>query len=274
MAITNLIGPVWSARLLQGLRKSLIYGQPGIANRDYEPEIKAFGDRVYVHQLGDVSIASYVKNSTSISYENLTDSRQELVIDQQKYFAFRSEDIEQIQANPEFIDTATEQASYQLAQVADQYLASFYSAAGNFVATSQATTSNIYSKLVASKVKLDELNVPTEGRYAIVAPWIAGLLLENATFLAASKESALNGAIGQVAGIDILVSNNVPTTGSAPVVTHVTVGHASALAFAEQILNVEALRLESSFADGIRGLYTYGAKVLQPNALLDLRLNP
>ena len=40
MALTNFIPEIWSARLLQNLHKSLVYGQPGIVNRDYEGEIR------------------------------------------------------------------------------------------------------------------------------------------------------------------------------------------------------------------------------------------
>jgi hypothetical protein len=123
-------------------------------------------------------------------------------------------------------------------------------------------------------VKLDELNVPAEGRFIVMPPWVAGLALQNATFLAASLPSTLNGAIGQVAGFDVLVSNNVPTSGSAPVVSHLVAGHAMGWTYAQQIVNVEGIRLEGSFADGVRGLHVYGAKVIQPEALHVLRLNP
>jgi hypothetical protein len=98
--------------------------------------------------------------------------------------------------------------------------------------------------------------------------------LQNSTFLSASAQSALNGAIGQVVGMSILVSNNVPTTGTAPVVSHVVAGHASAWTLAQQITDVEGIRLEGSFADGVRGLHLYGAKVIAPERLHVLRLNP
>ena len=44
---------------------------------------------------------------------------------------------------------------------------------------------------------------------------------------------------------------------------------------AEQIDKVEAVRLERSFGDGVKGLHVYGAKVLRPTCLVasDLRIN-
>ena len=274
MAITNMISSVWSSRLLEGLEKSLVFGQSGVINTDYEGEIRSEGDRVHIHSFNDLTIGTYVKNTTTITYEQLTDSRQTLLIDQSKFFAFKVDDLDAAQMKPKVVDAATGRASYQLAETADRYLAGLYTGVTNFTATSQATSANVYQKLVETKVKLDELNIPQEGRFIIMPPWVAGLALQNSTFLAASAESTLNGAIGMVAGFNVLVSNNVPTTGTAPVVSHLVAGHASGWTFAQQIADVEGIRLEGSFADGIRGLHLYGAKVIAPDRLHVLRVNP
>jgi hypothetical protein len=274
VAITNMISNVWSSRLLLGLEKSLIFGQPSVMTTEYEGEIRNQGDRVHLHSLQDLTIGTYVKNSTTISYEQLTDARVSLVIDTARYFAFRVDDVDAVQMVPKALDAATSRASYQLAETADRAIAAQYTNITNFTATSQATSTNIYQKLVETKVELDELNVPQENRFIIVPPWVAGLALQNATFLAASTPSTLNGSIGMVAGFNVLVSNNTPTSGSAPVVSHLVAGHASGWAFAQQITNVEGLRLEGSFADGVRGLHLYGSKVIQPERLHVLRVNP
>jgi hypothetical protein len=122
---------------------------------------------------------------------------------------------------------------------------------------------------------MDQVNLPAGGRFIVVPPWVKGLLLQNSSFVTAAKPDAvLNGEIGQIAGIRILVSNNVKTTGTSPVVSHMMAGHPSALAYAEQIVNVEGLRLEGSFADAVRGLHLYGAKVLDGARLFDLQANP
>ena len=49
-------------------------------------------------------------------------------------------------------------------------------------------------------------------------------------------------------------------------------GGADALSFAQQLLKTEAMRLEDSFTDGLRGLDVYGAKVVRPNDLVQLIL--
>jgi N4-gp56 family major capsid protein len=280
MAITNTLPQIWSARILAKLEKNLVFAQPGVVNRDYEGDIRQDGDRVHIHSFNDLTIGTYVKNSTTISYEQLTDTRVTLLIDQAKYFAFKVDDIDTAQMRPELIDAAADRAAYQLAEDADSYVAGLYSGAStsnpdNTIETSQFTASNVYQKLVDLSVLMDQVNLPAEGRFVIVPPWVKGLLLQNSTFVTASKPDAvLNGQIGQIAGLNVLVSNNVKTTGSAPVVSHMMAGHPSALAYAEQITNLEGLRLEGSFADAVRGLHLYGAKVLDGARLFNLQANP
>jgi N4-gp56 family major capsid protein len=276
MAISNMIPSIWSARILAKLEKNLVYAQPGVSNRDFEGEIRVAGDRVHVHSFNDLTIGTYVKDSTTITYENLTDSRVTLLIDQAKYFAFRVDDVNAAQMFPKIIDAAADRASYQLAEVADRYVSGLYTgaAAGNTIATSQFTAANVYSKFVNLAQRMDEANIPQEGRYAVVPPWVKALLLQDNTFVTGAKPDAiLNGQLGQIAGLNLLVSNNVTTTGSAPVVSHIMAGVPGALSYAEQIVNVEGLRLEGSFADGVRGLHLYGAKVMDPNQLFDLGAN-
>jgi hypothetical protein len=280
MAISQTIAQIWSARILAKLEKNLIFGQSGVINTDYQGDIRQGGDRVHVHAFNDLSIGSYVKNSTTISYEQLTDTRVTLLIDQAKYFAFKVDDIDTAQQLPKLIDAAADRAAYQLAEDADSYIASLYTGAStaspdNTIETSQFTATNVYQKLVDLAVLMDQVNLPAEGRFVVVPPWVKGLLLQNSTFVTASApEVVLNGQIGQIAGLNVLVSNNVKTTGSAPVVSHMVAGHPSAWTYAEQITNLEGLRLEGSFADAVRGLHLYGAKVLDGARLFDLQANP
>lgn len=271
---------IWSARILAKLEKALVFAQPGVVNRDYEGDIRADGDRVHIHSFNDLTVSSYTKNSTTITYEQLTDTRVTLLIDQSKYFAFKVDDIDTAQMRPELIDAAADRAAHQLAEDADSYVASLYSGAStsspdNTIETSQFTATNVYQKFVDLSVLMDQVNLPAGGRYVIVPPWVKGLLLQNSTFVTASQPSVvLNGQVGQIAGLNILVSNNVKTTGTSPVVSHMIAGHPSALAYAEQIVNLEGLRLEGSFADAVRGLRLYGAKVLDGARLFDLQANP
>ena len=71
--------------------------------------------------------------------------------------------------------------------------------------------------------------------------------------------------MGRAAGLEIMVSNNVPNTAGAKY--KVLAGHRIAWSYASQVTKVEAYRPESRFADAVKGLHIYGGKVVRPNCL-------
>ena len=105
MAFTNFIPKVWSARLLEHLDKAHVYG--ALVNRDYEGEIKRYGDTVHINQIGAVTIKNYTKNTDIDAPEALSNTDLSLVIDQAKYFNFQIDDIDKAQIRPELMNSAT-----------------------------------------------------------------------------------------------------------------------------------------------------------------------
>src|SRR6476469_1283061 len=101
----DFIPTVWAGRLLISLQKSLVYGQAGVANRDYEGEILAAGNTVKIASIGDVTIGDYTKDTDITDPDILTDDEQSLVIDQQKYFNFYVDSIDRAQQLRDEADT-------------------------------------------------------------------------------------------------------------------------------------------------------------------------
>jgi hypothetical protein len=285
MAILRFRPEIWSAALLVALRKKLVYAQPGVVNRDYEGEITQAGDTVRITSISDPTIGTYVPNVTAIAPEELTDAQRTLVVDQAKYFAFFVDDVDARQAKGDVMPTAMARAAYKLADQADQFVAGLYTgiqaanavnagAALTFTAVGTTATEEFYNKvLVPLKVKLDEANVPTEGRWCVVPPWGHAMLLLSSLFSRwdgqGNNDVSRNGMVGRAAGFEILVSNNVPliTTDFA-----VIAGVDSALSFAEQVNKTEAYRPEAKFADAVKGLYLYGGKLVRPDSLAYARV--
>jgi N4-gp56 family major capsid protein len=269
MAVTSFIPEFWSARLLTTLSKSLVFGS--VANRDYEGLITDAGDTVHINNITDPVVASYVRNSTTITPSILDTVDQALLIDQAKYFAFYVDDVDARQAAGDLIGVATDRAAYKLSDTADQFLnTTVVAGAGSRTGGLTITTGeNVWSQLLAAKVVLDTNNVPTEGRFAVITPAFHALLLDTTKFLDASAsgstEPLLNGRVGRAAGFDIRVSNNASAN------TIIT-GHPMGLTYAEQIVKVEAYRPQSSFSDAVKGLHVYGAKVVRPEALVMRRV--
>lgn len=277
MAITNFQPEIWAAQLLVSLKKTLIAAGPGVVNRNYEGQIANSGDTVRITSISRPTVASYTKDSTTITPETLTDANRSLLIDQAKYFAFEVDDIDLRQAanGGALMDEAATEAAYALADVADQYVLGLYSGvdSANAISTTSITTAALaVSNLIALKVKLDNANVPTQGRYVIVPPWYHGLLLGSDLFVrvdASGNDTALrNGIVGRAFGFDVLVSNNcINVTGDDYIVQ---AGYPGAISFAEQIAKVEAYRPESAFSDALKGLHLYGAKLVRPTGIATL----
>lgn len=276
MSIRRFVPEIWAAELLVALRKSLVFAQPGVVNRDYEGEISAAGDTVRITSISDPTIGTYVPNSTTVTPEELTDAQRTLVIDQAKYFAFQVDDVDKRQAKGDVVPQALSRAAYKLRDLVDQYVAAFYTSvdtanrvnSGSAVAIT--TGALAYTNLVALGTELDEANVGSEGRWAVLPPWYHGLLLDNVNFINAEKSAdggmALrNGFIGRAAGFDLYKSNNVVNVTGDDFA--VMAGNDSAISYAEQINSVEAYRPEAKFADAVKGLHLWGAKVVRPDSL-------
>jgi hypothetical protein len=65
-------------------------------------------------------------------------------------------------------------------------------------------------------------------------------------------------------GFDFYESNNVSNDGTD---YRIMFGTSDAIGFTTQLEEVEAVRLENYFSDGVKGLSIYGAKVIRPDHL-------
>ena len=264
MSVASFIPEFWSARLLTTLSNTHVFGS--VANRDYEGVISQAGDTVHINNITDPTVAEYVPNTTEISPDQLTTTDQALLIDQSQYFAFYVDDVDARQAAGDLLTVATERAAYRLRDVADSYLGGLVEAGAGDITNSASlgTSDEVWDALIDLMVTLDEANVPTEGRWAILPPALRGLLVNDTRFLdqsaSGSSEALRNGRVGQAAGFDLRVSNN-QSAGT------ISAGHPMGLTFAEQIVSTEAYRPEDSFSDAVKGLHVYGAKVIRSEAL-------
>jgi hypothetical protein len=269
---------VLSAMVEEALRKSLVLGS--VANTKYQGVIGAAGDSVLIPVIGDVTISDHTVNDT-ITYEALDSSSIKLVVDQQKRFSFAIDDVDSRQAIIDIGSAYADRAAYQLKDTADQYIASLHSQAGvkanlgttaaPLGVTAAATAGGnvgVYEVLARIAKELDNKNVPQEGRWLVAPPWfisklvLAGILTAPGS---TDQEAALNGKVGYRMGFDIRSSTNVVNYNAAG--SKIMAGTMNALSFVNQIMNVETLRLESKFGDGVRGLMVYGAKVVCPDQL-------
>jgi hypothetical protein len=275
MSVSQFVPTVWSAKLFQELDKAHVL--VGLANRDYEGEISAYGDTVKINGLGDITVSNYAPNVTSITPQQLTAEQTLLLIDQAKYFAFYLDDVDAAQVKPKLMAEAMRKSAVALGNVSDQLIAGFYTDAGVNVSSTSITVANSLKVLADAAEGLDENSVPMQGRWMVIPPWFHSKLVLNKILETDGSVDANNaygnGFVGRAFGFDIYMSNNL-TTGIGTVGNshYALAGTSRAISFAEQIVAMEAYRPENSFSDAVKGLHVYGAKVVDPNALVSLSI--
>lgn len=272
MALTAFIPQLWAASLLENLNNAHVYAN--CVNKDYQDNLKV-GDTVRINSIGRVTIGNYTKNTWTISPEVLDGTGQTLLIDTAKYFDFGIDDIDQAQQTPKLMNAFMEEAAWGLAEAADDYLAALIAAgvaSGNQLTAATvgqgAGDRDAFELIVDMGVKLDVSNTPRNSRWLVVPPWFIGELVKDPRFTSFGTSQnlsvAMKGMVKEMAGFDLMVSNNVPVTGSAYTILG---GYKGAVTYAESIPKgqPEAFRIEAGFGDAVKGLHVYGGKVTRPD---------
>lgn len=280
MATDKFIPQIWSARILDVLEKNLVYAR--LFNRDYEGEITQAGDTVHIGMIGDVTVKAYTRDTDIAAPDDVDVTDQQLTIDQAKYFNIAVDDVDAVQSKLNLLDEATDRAGFAFLDVCDQFLASTLATAatakdglGTKASPIAITADNAYETIVKMKTALDKANLPRGGRICVVPPEFEGFMLMDPRFVAvgttASNERLEQGTVYRAAGFEIAVSNNAPSAtdgGSGTTTVYNVIASAPIQGtFAQQILKTEAYRPEKRFADAVKGLHVYGAKVLRPEVV-------
>lgn len=267
------IPEIWSQKLNTMLSKECVMLQ--CVNRNYEGEIKTQGDSVKIISPAAVKVDSVNGN---ITYEELEPTSMDLIIDQKKFFAFKINDVAQVQSHTDIMEAHLENAKNAIEEVQDTYLLGMHknvpaaNTVGSDTAAVELSKTTIYEQFVKLALCLKNSNAVSAAKrpWVVINPTIESYLLQSTEFINAhnvADETLREGAIGRIAGMDVLVSTNLTATDGK---FYVLAGTNDAITFASQLAKIESLRDKDSFSDLIRGLYLYGAKTVQPNALAKL----
>ena len=266
----NFIPEVFSKLMQAKFYKTSV--PPAISNSDYEGEISGQGDKVVIRTVPSVTINDY---SGTITTQELTTGKVELLIDKAKYFSFLGDDILQAQSDLDYVTKASEDAAEGMrVAVETDVLANVVTGATTVQAQATISASNVLTSILSMSTALDNLNIPEEGRFIVLSPEFISLLKQSElrqAYLTGDAESPLrNGKVGIVDRFTVYQSNMLYTPGSGTDsgYTHVLAGHPKAISFASQFTNTETNRMESTFGDQVRGLKVYGSKVVTPDALV------
>ena len=273
MAITNFISTIWSETLYRKLNAEYVAVKN--CSREFEGSILGQGSTVKILGVGDITVSDYTKNTDMTAPSALTDNVRTLVINRAKAFNFLIDDVDHAQAVPGLMELAMEQAAAALADEADKYVFSLHSSvtADNTITDAAVTVDTILDDVIAAREKLLANGVGGSVPTVLeVSPEIAALLLKAKILNSTDNDGAVsNGAIGSLIGFEVYVSPNVAVS-TTDKSNKCLARTKRAIAFAEQLNSVEAYRPELRFADGVKGLHLYGAKIVYPDEIVLLNL--
>ena len=262
MAVTNFIQTIWSKKIQDDLELKCKLVDNCL--RDYEGDCK-YARSVKILGVGEPTISSY-DGTTPLTYEQMSDRGQTLTIDQQYSFSFLVDDVNQAQSVPGLAEKYQEKAVHGLAVKRDAYVASLIK---GITTTANVTTATALSRdavktaIDAAIVALRERNFDEEGVIEITPAVYNHFKNELITLSTNNPEYIKKGIVGVYDDFKVIMSNGLAKdTSGTTKYAYCAVRGKKAIAFAGQINEVEAGRHQDYFADYIRGLDTFGAKVI------------
>lgn len=265
MAVTNFIPAIWSAALLENFKQSQAI-IPTLT-REYEGEARV-GNEVKITTIATPAVQDYSVSRT-LTIDDLNDTTQSLLINQEKAISFKVDDVDRVQAAGSF-EPVTMDAGRALAEDSESYVIAQMKANGTSAGTAAiATASDAYDAVVAIRKALTKAKVPSSQRYLAVSPEFAALLLDEASKLtsvdsAGSDSELRNGVLGRLLGFTVIEHPLLTHTSDRPA----AIGyHGPSVGYVNQIDKVEAGRMELAFADYVRVLNVYGTKVLRATSV-------
>lgn len=282
MSVKNFIQTVWSKKIQDDLEEKCILVQD--CTRTYEGDCQ-YAQTVKILAVGDPTVAGYIGNDINI--EEMTDSSQDLVIDVQNYFAFEVKDVDKAQSVPGLPEKYQQKAMRKLALKREKFIGALVAGkaqatkdeiAGNTTYKEGATTiiTATNKTKAAIKIAFDEAIVTLREKnfddagVIEVDPRDYGLFKDELIELkTANDELIKRGVVGEYDNYEVKSTNNVYKDGS---FVYCIVRSKEAVAFAGQINEVEAGRMEKRFSDYIRGLDTFGAKIIAQDELVCVKI--
>lgn len=224
------IPTLWSSKLNAKFYTSSTFAD--ISNTNWQGEIGGIGDKIVINNIPDITIQKYVPGA-GLQYQVPTPNTIELQIDQGRYFAFQVNDLLEMQAKPNLMDTFSNDAGMQMKVAIDSdcfYRSFLNGAAANKGATAgaksgsynlgtegspvQITGGSSLALLTSMAGVLDEQNIPETERFLIIDPVTRQDLMKSnlaqAQFMGDSQSMVRNGKIGSIDRFTVYVSNNLP----------------------------------------------------------------
>ena len=282
MSFNHFIQTVWSAKIQKDLEEKCKLVKD--CTREYEGDCK-YAQTVKILGVGDPTVGNYT--GQDITIEAMKSRDQELTIDVQKYFAFEVPDIDKAQSVPGLPEKYQEKSVKALALKREKFVGAlvagkaqssndeeagnskYKEGATNIITATNKTKAAIREALTKAIVKLRENNFDDSGVIEISPADYALFKDELIDLKTNNDELVRRGVVGMFDNYEVKSTNNIYRDASH---TYAIVRSTYAIAFVGQINEVEAGRMEKRFSDYIRGLDVYGAKIIDQDQLVCVKI--
>ena len=282
MAVTKFQQTIWSKKIQDDLEVKCKLVQD--CTREYEGDCK-YANTVRILGVGDPTVSGYT--GQDITIEEMTDKDQLLPIDVQNYFAFEVKDVDKAQSVPGLPEKYQQKAVHKLAVKRDEFVGklvagkaqstvdelaentNYKEGATNITTATAKTQAAIKTAIDNALVALRERNFDDAGVIEIT-PAVYNIFKNNLIELSTNNPELIRkGVVGMYDSYQVKMVNTLYKDE-----THAwcIVRSRNAIAFCGQINEVEAGRMEKRFSDYIRGLDTFGSKIIAQDELEVLKI--
>lgn len=263
MSYNNFKATVWSKFIQLELERKCILAD--WCNKKFEGQAK-HNEMVKILGVGEPTIGDYTGKSIGTP-ETIDDSSVFMRIDQAKYFNFMIDDVDKAQAQPGLMEAILTNTTRKMANVRDQHVAKKAVDASLKSSSLKISTAEEAKKAIDEGIlTLRENDVEVDMEVVIEIPYFVYLLFKDKLVELKTNNDELikKGIVGMYDNCYVRTTNNLYNDGTD---THAMIRTKDAIAFAGGIDKTEAYRPQDLFSDAMKGLNTFGSKVVRPKEL-------
>ena len=278
MSVDNMIPEIWSARLLVQFDRMNVW-QPLF--NDISSELSMGGDTVHIGEItSTVTIGDHVRNTAVGTPDTITTADSTLTVDQMKEFSFMLDDVDAMQTRPMLMDEVARKTGVQMGNIINDYLRGIFEATvpsatpDNQLATANNTDHAEFAEQLLAQMldvweAMTDANIPLDQRYVVMSTKVAKKLIAQLVGETNDSEYRIQAFIQALMphlyGFRPIIDKGIDKTGAKQ--HRVYLGRTNPMGnlAVYQIRTLEGFRSQTYFADVIRGLYVYGAKVIEPD---------
>ena len=275
MSVDNMIPELWSARLLIQFDRRNVWQN---IFQDVSSQLRD-GDTLHIGEItSEPTIGDHTRNTAVGTPDTITTADHTLTIDQMKKFSFMLDDVDRVQTRPMLLDEVARRTGVRMGNAINDYLRGVFEDAtpsaspDNQLATAEDVADDAFvTQLLAQLLDIWEAmendNVPADMRYIIFNPTVGKALIKKLVGEPNDTqyrvEAFIHAVIPYLYGFQPIIDRGIPTSGAK--LNRVYVGRPNPLGniAAYQIRQLEGFRSQTYFADVVRGLYVYGADVIE-----------